>query len=142
MCIHAYFHIWCQARKGWSTLIKRHTATRKIKKLLTFDRQSFFLIKIRKYMNDSQNKKKVIINNDLDEETSSNITSADANEDAETDEISYIKNNDPHFYDSLEIEYENQKHEVCAICYSEICLYQARITDCMHIYHDVRLTMF
>lgn len=41
MCIHAYFHIWCQARKGWSVFIKRRTAIAKLKNLAKFNKNSF-----------------------------------------------------------------------------------------------------
>ena len=41
MCIHAYFHIWCQARKGWSVFIKRRTAIGKMKRLSVFNLESF-----------------------------------------------------------------------------------------------------
>lgn len=30
MCIHAYFNIWCEAKAGWSSFIKRRTAVSKI----------------------------------------------------------------------------------------------------------------
>jgi hypothetical protein len=41
MTIHAYFHIWCQARKGWSAFIKRRTAISKMKCLPIFNLSSF-----------------------------------------------------------------------------------------------------
>ncbi len=41
MCIHAYFHIWCQAKKGWSVFIKRRTAIIKLKSLTTFNRSNY-----------------------------------------------------------------------------------------------------
>lgn len=33
MCIHAYFNIWCDAKAGWSTFMKRRTAVNKIESL-------------------------------------------------------------------------------------------------------------
>ena len=33
MCIHAYFNIWCEARAGWQTFLKRRTAVSKINSL-------------------------------------------------------------------------------------------------------------
>jgi len=33
MLIHAYFNIWCEARNGWSTFMKRRTAVAKINSL-------------------------------------------------------------------------------------------------------------
>lgn len=30
MCIHAYFNIWCEAKAGWSSFMKRRTAVSKI----------------------------------------------------------------------------------------------------------------
>jgi len=33
MLIHAYFNIWCEARKGWSAFTKRRTAVAKINSL-------------------------------------------------------------------------------------------------------------
>jgi len=33
MCLHAYFHIWVQAHKGWASFVKRNTAASKIKRL-------------------------------------------------------------------------------------------------------------
>lgn len=47
MCIHAYFHIWCQARKGWSVFIKRRTAIGKLKNLNKFDKASYVRLKKR-----------------------------------------------------------------------------------------------
>lgn len=41
VCIHAYFHIFVQAKKGWSTYMKRRTAIKKIKRLEIFNRESF-----------------------------------------------------------------------------------------------------
>ena len=41
MTIHAYFHIWCQARKGWSVYMKRRSAISKMKLLPVFNLQSF-----------------------------------------------------------------------------------------------------
>jgi hypothetical protein len=41
MCIHAYFHIWCQARKGWSAFMKRRTAISKLKQLAVFNKANF-----------------------------------------------------------------------------------------------------
>lgn len=41
MVIHAYFHIWCQAIKGWSVFIRRRTARAKLKRLTRFDRQTY-----------------------------------------------------------------------------------------------------
>jgi hypothetical protein len=41
MCIHAYYHIWLQARKGWSVFIKRRTAIKKLKCLEVFRRELF-----------------------------------------------------------------------------------------------------
>ena len=37
MCIHAYFHIWVQANKGWSAFMKRRTAIKKLKSLKIFN---------------------------------------------------------------------------------------------------------
>lgn len=41
MTIHAYFHIWCQAQKGWSVFIKRRTALSKLRSLSRFDRKAY-----------------------------------------------------------------------------------------------------
>ena len=41
MCIHAYFHIWCQAKKGWSVYMKRRTAIAKLKLLSIFNRTNY-----------------------------------------------------------------------------------------------------
>ena len=41
MAIHAYFHIWCQAQKGWSVFIKRRTALAKLRTLTRFDRNAY-----------------------------------------------------------------------------------------------------
>ncbi len=41
MCIHAYFHIWCQAKKGWSVYMKRRTAIAKLKLLAIFNQQNY-----------------------------------------------------------------------------------------------------
>jgi hypothetical protein len=41
MCIHAYFHIWCQARKGWSAFMKRRTAISKLRQLAVFNKANF-----------------------------------------------------------------------------------------------------
>ena len=52
MTIHAYFHIWCQARKGWSAFIKRRTAISKMKCLPVFNLNSFVeLTRKKKQMN-------------------------------------------------------------------------------------------
>ena len=39
MCIHAYFHIFLQAKKGYSVYMKRRTAWLKIAKLTVFNKQ-------------------------------------------------------------------------------------------------------
>ena len=41
MTIHAYFHIWCQARKGWSAYMKRRSAISKMKCLPVFNLEAF-----------------------------------------------------------------------------------------------------
>jgi E3 ubiquitin-protein ligase RNF139 len=41
MVIHAYFHIWCQARKGWSAFVKRRTAVAKLRQLAVFDKVNY-----------------------------------------------------------------------------------------------------
>lgn len=41
ICIHAYFHIWVQARKGWSAFVKRRTAIEKLKRLAVLNESSF-----------------------------------------------------------------------------------------------------
>ena len=41
MTIHAYFHIWCQARKGWSAFVKRRSAISKMRLLPVFNLESF-----------------------------------------------------------------------------------------------------
>lgn len=37
MCLHAYFHIYLQAHKGWKEFIKRYTAVTKMKQLPIFE---------------------------------------------------------------------------------------------------------
>ncbi|CAG0887337.1 unnamed protein product [Cyprideis torosa] len=44
MCIHAYFNIWCDAKAGWETFLKRRTAVSKINTLAdaTLDQLAHF----------------------------------------------------------------------------------------------------
>ena len=44
MCIHAYFHIYVQGKKGWSVYMKRRSAIQKLKRLALFNRANFSLI--------------------------------------------------------------------------------------------------
>lgn len=41
MVIHAYFHIWCQAIKGWNVFVRRRTAKSKLKRLTRFDCEAY-----------------------------------------------------------------------------------------------------
>lgn len=41
MCIHAYFHIWSQAIKGWSVFMKRRTAISKLKQMTIFNKTNY-----------------------------------------------------------------------------------------------------
>jgi len=43
ICIHAYFHIWVQAVKGWSTFVKRRSAILKLKSLKVFSESTLNL---------------------------------------------------------------------------------------------------
>ena len=90
MCIHAYFHIWCQAKKGWSVYMKRRTAIAKLKLLSIFNRTNYINL-LKKQQNNASN--------DYDE------------------------------------EFETKSHEYCAICYCELYVHEARITNCNHIFH-------
>jgi hypothetical protein len=93
MCIHAYFHIWCQAKKGWSVYIKRRTAISKLKQLLIFNRVNYIKLMINK----QKFEKNTTINYDED--------------------------------------FDSKSHEYCAICYCELYIHDARITNCNHIFH-------
>jgi len=43
ICIHAYFHIWAQAVKGWSVFVKRRSAIEKLKSLKVFNTSTLHL---------------------------------------------------------------------------------------------------
>lgn len=44
ICIHAYFHIFVQAKKGWSAYMKRRTAIEKLKRMAIFSERTFHLL--------------------------------------------------------------------------------------------------
>jgi len=89
MCIHAYFHIYVQGKKGWSVYMKRRSAIRKLKRLALFNRANFSLI----------------FTNEVEEED----------------------------------EYQRKSHDPCAICFSELYVHEARITNCKHLFHSICL---
>lgn len=110
MCIHAYFHIWCQARKGWSVFIKRRTAIAKLKTLAKFNKNSYI---------------KLLASNS-NQRTLDRTDSDDENHDHHDRQLLLAK---------YESEYEEKKRDVCAICFCELCAHEALITNCKHIFH-------
>jgi hypothetical protein len=112
MCIHAYFHIWRQARMGWSVFIKRRTAIGKLKRLAVFNRKNYASMK--------------------QKQLSSRLESAAANE-------IFIQHRDYKNDEAYDQEYDKLQSEVCAICFCELSAYEARLTNCNHIYHTICL---
>lgn len=68
MCIHAYFHIWCQAKKGWSVFIKRRTAIIKLKSLTTFNRSNYRKNRLQKQQQKQDNQTTIQDENLIDAE--------------------------------------------------------------------------
>ena len=117
MCLHAYLHIWCTARKGWSVFVKRRTAIMKLNALRVFDRDSF---------RDSLLRRRRI----GAEAAAAAASGAAENEDDKVDGDDEA---------AFEREYANKANDVCAICFAPIVGHQSLLTDCFHIYHWVCL---
>lgn len=96
ICIHAYFHIYLQAKKGIETYLKRRTANEKLNRLDMFSKENINVLASRERI---------------------------SNEDDE----------------SIERDFRKFGEEACAICFSEINLHEARITNCKHLFHSTCL---
>jgi E3 ubiquitin-protein ligase RNF139 len=111
MTIHAYFHIWSQAKKGWSAFQKRRSAISKMKCLPVFSLESFTELTRKKFH--LQN-----VNHGVMESNNESLQS---------------------ILDNVKTAYEEMKNESCAICFCELSAHESRITNCNHIFHFVCL---
>lgn len=105
MTIHAYFHIWCQAIKGWSVFVRRRTARAKLKRLTRFDRQTYE----RRLRTPSGGSGSGSGGGSVADRTRSRS--------------------------EIETDFEEKMHDVCAICFCELSAHEALITQCNHVFH-------
>ena len=117
MSVHAYFHIWCQAKRGWSAFKKRRTAIAKLKRLIILNMDTFRQFKLKQLLKPAS--------------SSSPNASMSGGGGEET-----LEQQDE---EQLERDYEAHTHELCAICYCELNAHETRITNCNHFFHSICL---